>query len=153
MDRPNADGDQGKDQERRGEELPEPLRRAKAFHGHLGPNVTMGLRMGRIIVDRFGSEPFSFTITSFTGRTPPVSCLIDGLQLSTPCTVGNGHLQIVEEGVLRVVARKEGREIDIRVRPEIVERIKTEFDRKHEEVLPLALWTMKDEELFEVEER
>jgi len=38
------------------------------------------------------------------------------------------------------------------VRPEIVERIKAEFDQEHEEVLPLALWGMEDEELFEVEE-
>jgi formylmethanofuran dehydrogenase subunit E len=153
MDRSNAIVNPGKEREVRREELPEPLQRAKAFHGHLGPNVTLGLRMGRLIVDRFGGEPFSFRITSFTGWTPPVSCIIDGLQLSTPCTVGNGYLRIVEEGVLRAIARKEGREIDIRVRPEIAERVKTEFDRNHEEVLPLALWTMNDRELFEVEER
>ena len=103
--------------------LPECFKEAKAFHGHLGPNVTLGLRMGQIFAGRLGDTPFSFKITAFAGKIPPLSCLIDGLQLSTPCTVGNGYLQIVEGGVLRAVARKEGKEVDLRVRPESIRSV------------------------------
>ena len=136
------------------EELPEPLRSARAFHSHLGPNVTLGLRMGRIIVDRLGDKPFSFNVVSFTGKTPPISCIIDGLQLSTPCTVGNGGIEILEGGQARVAASdKAGRTVEIRLRPEIAGRIKAEYDPGHEEVLPLELWEMSEEALFEVTEQ
>lgn len=133
------------------DELPEALARAKAFHGHLGPNVTLGLRMGRIIVDSFGAGPFTYTVTAYTGKTPPISCLIDGLQLATPCSVGSGKLQIEEGGEARVVAEKDGRRLEIRVRQEILDRMKAEYDPKHEEVLPLEFWGMSDEALFEIE--
>ena len=135
-------------------ELPEPLKRAKAFHGHIGPNVALGLRMRRIIVGRLGATPFSFKITAFTGRTPPISCIIDGLQLSTPCTVGNGGIKIAEGDEARVVASDEaGRTVEVRLRPEVSERIKAEYDPSHEEVLPLELWETSEEALFEVMER
>jgi len=138
--------------------LPEALSMAKTFHGHLGPNVALGVRMGRIFVRELGDQPigkrpFSFQITVYTGTTPPISCLIDGLQLSTLCTVGNGGIRIEEGGVLRAAAARDDREVEIRVRPEIVERIRTEFDRSHEEILPRAFWEMPDEALFEVIER
>lgn len=138
--------------------LPEVLGMAKTFHGHLGPNVALGVRMGRIFVDKLGDEPlgerpFSFQITVYTGTTPPISCLMDGLQLSTLCTVGNGGIRIEEGGVLRAAATRDDREVEIRVRPEIVERIRTGFDRSHEEVLPREFWEMPDEALFEVAER
>jgi len=134
-------------------ELPEALKAAKAFHGHLGPNVTIGLRMGRIIVGRLGDTPFSYHIRCFTGKTPPISCVMDGLQLSTPCTVGNGGIEIMECGEARVVALdKTGRTVEVRLRSEISERIEKEYDPKHEETLPLALWEMSEESLFEVRE-
>ena len=132
-------------------ELPEVLKAAKAFHGHLGPNVTIGLRMGRIIVGRLGDTPFSFHIRCFTGKTPPLSCVMDGLQLSTPCTVGNGGIEIVESGEVRATASdKAGRTVEVRLRPEISERIEAEYDPNHEEALPVVLWEMSEETLFEV---
>jgi formylmethanofuran dehydrogenase subunit E/predicted RNA-binding protein len=131
---------------------PRELAQAKAFHGHLGPNLVLGLRMGQIIVDRFGAEPFTYTVTAYTGRTPPISCIIDGLQLATPCSVGSGTVQIAEGGEARVVAEREGNCLEIRVHQGILDRIEAEYDPKHEEALPLEFWGMPDEELFEVEE-
>ncbi|HID96106.1 MAG TPA: CooT family nickel-binding protein [Candidatus Latescibacteria bacterium] len=134
------------------EGLPEPLSRVRAFHGHLGPMVTLGLRMGEAISGRMGDRPFAYTITVFTGPKPPLSCLVDGLQLSTPCTVGNGGIRIEEGGELRAVAEGKGRRVKVRVRDEIRARIDREFDPAHEEVLPLEFWAMPEEVLFEVKE-
>lgn len=132
--------------------VPEALRRAKEFHGHLGPMVTLGLRMGRVISKKMGNEPFSYRITVFTGPKPPLSCLVDGLQLSTPCTVGNGGIRIEEGGEPRAVAEMEGRRFEISVKEDIRHRIAEEYDLEHEEVLSLELWSMSDEELFDMEE-
>ena len=134
------------------EELPEPLKRARAFHGHLGPMVTLGLRMGEAISSRMGNKPFTYIITAFTGPKPPLSCLVDGLQLSTPCTVGNGGIRIEVGGELRAVAQGEGKRVEVKVRDEIRNRIDREYDPAHEEVLPLEFWAMPEEALFEIEE-
>ena len=78
--------------------LPDELKKAKDFHSHLGPYLVVGLKMGRSVVHRLGDEPFSMTIEVFTGQHPPMSCVVDGLQLATPCTVGNGWLKIINLG-------------------------------------------------------
>ena len=132
--------------------LSDELEAARRFHGHLGPNVVLGLRMGKTITDRFGSEPFKYSITSYTGRRPPISCIVDGLQLATPCSVGSGTIQIAEGGQARVVAQKEGRHLEIRVRQQILDRMEAEYGPQHEEELPRELWTLPDEELFETAE-
>jgi len=76
-------------------ELPEPLRRLADFHGHLGPYVLLGYRMGLVARKYF---PGKFYATLFTGSEPPVSCLIDGVQFSSQCTLGKGNLSVKEGG-------------------------------------------------------
>ena len=92
-------------------ELPIELQSAKEFHSHLGPYLVVGLKMGRFLTEEMDTSPLR--ITSYTGSTPPVSCLIDGLQLSTPCTVGNGGISIREQGEARVEGKGEGRKITL----------------------------------------
>lgn len=57
-----------------------------------------------------------------TGSSPPVSCLVDGLQVSTGCTVGN--LKVVKGG--RPAARSSaagGRSVWISLRDEVVQEM------------------------------
>lgn len=76
-------------------ELPEDLRRLADFHGHLGPYALLGYRMGLVARKYF---PGKFYATLFTGTEPPVSCLIDGVQFSSRCTLGKGNLSVKEGG-------------------------------------------------------
>ncbi len=81
-------------------DMPEDLRRLADFHGHLGPYVLLGYRMGLVARKHFKGK---FYGTVFTGTEPPVSCLIDGVQFSSGCTWGKGNLGVKEGG--RPVAR------------------------------------------------
>jgi len=130
-------------------ELPPELERAKQFHGHLGPYLTVGLKMGEAITRRFGHTPFSFKIEAFTGSTPPVSCIVDGLQLSTPGTVGNGGIKIMGATVPCAVAFKQGEQLEVRLRPEVLEGIRNCED-KAQETLALRLWKMPEQQLFQI---
>ena len=58
-----------------------------------------------------------------TGSTPPVSCLVDGLQVSTGCTVGKGNLMVVEGGRPAARFSAGGRTVRIALREEVAEEI------------------------------
>ena len=62
------------------------------FHGHLGPYVIIGFKMGQIANNKLGKDPFCKKAITWTGKNPPVSCIIDGIQLSSGCTLGKGNI-------------------------------------------------------------
>jgi len=65
--------------------------KAQDFHGHLGPFLVMGVRMGLAAVKYFG-ESSCLKVWVKVPLSPPFSCVIDGIQASTKCTVGNRKL-------------------------------------------------------------
>jgi formylmethanofuran dehydrogenase subunit E len=130
--------------------LPRELQAAKDFHSHLGPYLVVGLKMGRAIVHRLGEEPFSMTITVFTGSKPPISCVVDGLQLATPCTIGNGGIRIVDGGEAKALAVCGDAQVEVSLKPSIWEEVRTAVGTDGLEELALRLWEMEEEELLEV---
>jgi formylmethanofuran dehydrogenase subunit E len=133
--------------------LPEELQKAKEFHSHLGPYLVIGLKMGQAIVGRLGGEPFSIGITAFTGSKPPLSCVVDGLQLATPCTVGNGGITIREAGQAKVLAVREGRELEISLKPDVWREIQAIEGTSGLEELAIRLWELGEPELLEISGR
>jgi len=123
--------------------LPEELQKAKTFHSHLGPYLVVGLKMGQEVVSRLGGKPFSMTIEVFTGPRPPLSCVVDGLQLSTPCTVGNGQIRIREGDRVAIRARSGDRQVELSLKPEIWERIRAAEGTDQLEPLALELWELE----------
>ena len=50
------------------------------LHGHRGPFLACGIRMGLLALRLLGSSGYSgIEAVAETGSTPPVSCLVDGL--------------------------------------------------------------------------
>jgi formylmethanofuran dehydrogenase subunit E len=72
------------------------LRKAKEFHGHLGPFLAIGVRMGQIGLRELGLSEQTESVRVFLKVLPsvPYSCVVDGLQISTKCTVGNQRLRL-----------------------------------------------------------
>ena len=70
------------------------------IHGHLGIYSTLGAKMGVWARDLFRErgvdEPVS--VLSSAGSIPPVSCLNDGLQVSTGASMGHGLFAVAPEG-------------------------------------------------------
>lgn len=62
------------------------------IHGHLGIYSTLGAKMGLRAREEFASRGLlgHISIVSDAGSIPPLSCLNDGLQVSTGATVGHG---------------------------------------------------------------
>ncbi|MFZ1947196.1 MAG: formylmethanofuran dehydrogenase subunit E family protein [bacterium] len=70
------------------------LKAAGRFHGHIGPFLAIGLRMGLLANEVLGRSPFDTFAEITTRPEPPKSCLVDGVQYSTGCTMGKGNITL-----------------------------------------------------------
>lgn len=82
--------------QRQKQELEEILEKAVNFHGHLGPFLVLGIRMGFIGLRELRVERGNpkLRVTVMTRPSVPFSCVIDGIQAATKCTVGNRKLRL-----------------------------------------------------------
>ncbi len=82
-------------QERK-QELEEILEKAVDFHGHLGPFLVLGVRMALIGIRELEAKKGNpkLRVTVMTKPSVPFSCVIDGIQAATRCTIGNRKLRL-----------------------------------------------------------
>lgn len=124
----------------------------KAFHGHLGPYVFAGMRMGRYAVARLNADKhFGVEADVSCPDAPPPSCLLDGVQFSTGCTLGKRNIRhtVSDECVGRFRNRKTDETLTLRLRPEAIERAVAEMEAKNDEAGAALIQAMADEELLE----
>lgn len=88
-----------------------------AFHGHLGPFIVLGYRMGRYARDHFCDDPFSLKAVVHCSGTPPESCVVDGVQLGSGCTLGKRNIEIVTSPEVRCEFACNGRTLILTPRP------------------------------------
>jgi formylmethanofuran dehydrogenase subunit E len=114
------------------EELKVMIGNAQKLHGHLGPFLVIGVRMGMIAKkalsvsdDQCGFLRANVKVPLF----PPFSCLIDGIQASTSCTVGNQRLTIEnsEEICVNFVKQNADRIVKITLTSKMSKELKKKF--------------------------
>lgn len=66
------------------------------LHGHLGIYAIIGVKMGMYANELLVTRGEDVHITSYAGNHPPLSCLNDGLQVSTGSTVGHGLFKVAD---------------------------------------------------------
>ncbi len=128
----------------------EDLQGLKEFHGHLGPYVVVGWRMAKLAVERLGDD---FKGAVRTGTDPPMSCIIDGIQWGSPCTVGRGNLAIWNERRPEAIFRNDSTRLEIRLLPAMWRAIEDEMTSDTEEDLAARLYDRPTGELFHVIEK
>lgn len=124
----------------------------KAFHGHLGPYVFAGMRLGRYALDKLAANPhFGIEADVYCPDCTPVSCSIDGIQFSTGCTLGKMNIRHhTADGVMaRFKNRDTGQVLCVRLRSEAIGRAVEEMDRLSDEAGAALIQKMTDEELLE----
>lgn len=124
----------------------------KAFHGHLGPWVFAGMRMGRYALKRLSADPhFGIEAEAWCPAATPTSCILDGIQFSTGCTLGKQNIRhhVSEEVRAKFKNRDSGEVIALRLRPEAMERAVEEMNAENDEAGAAIIEAMSDEELLE----
>ena len=123
------------------------IERGTLLHGHLGPFLVAGIRMGLLALRELQSGGyFGLLAESQAGWTTPLSCLNDGVQIGSGCTAGKGNFRVVGEGGPRVrFITDDGRAVTIELRPEVV----SSFRDSDTIAKARELETVPEEELFE----
>lgn len=96
------------------------------FHGHLGPFLVLGIRMGLLALKDLGSSGHKDVEARVkTGTTPPISCLVDGIQISTGCTMGKGNIVTENLGIAEATFSADGKSLTLRVKDQVIAEIKS----------------------------
>jgi formylmethanofuran dehydrogenase subunit E len=72
--------------------------RMEEFHGYRSPGIVLGALMVEAALKEVGTTPYLNVVTE------TIVCLPDAVQLLTPCTIGNGFLQVLDWGKFALTA-------------------------------------------------
>jgi pyrimidine-specific ribonucleoside hydrolase len=102
---------------------------ANELHRHLGVFAIVGVKMGIRAKEYFCTGVDESRVTSFAGSVPPLSCMNDGLQVSTGATPGHGLLTVSSDTATRPVAEFTylNHKIRLTLKPEVAEKISSEL--------------------------
>jgi formylmethanofuran dehydrogenase subunit E len=128
-------------------EISDELKALKRFHGHLGPYLILGYKMGRMAREMFPQRIYA---TVFSGSARPRSCMADGVQFSSCCTIGKSNIIIKEEGRARATFTDLHTSIEVEVLPEVLLRIDGHMTHENEDAMSLMFYEENDSDLFRV---
>lgn len=131
--------------------------KAADFHGHLGPFLVIGVRMGLVGLRNLGvsQDVRQLLIMASLPLRVPFSCIIDGLQVTTKCTVGNRRLSIKDSAKIQAeFARNDnGQKIVVALNEAVFKKLKPQLLQEtlsDKEVRELAwkIAAIPEDELF-----
>lgn len=100
------------------------LEDAAAFHGHKGPFVVLGYRAGIYAVETLRPETeFDLLAEIEIPIKTPYSCILDGIQCSTKCTLGKGNIIVRQAKHVRIKIRntKSNKEVSLELNGKYIE--------------------------------
>lgn len=129
--------------------LPDEMLAVKKFHGHLGPYVVLGYRMGLMARQRYPERIYAIV---HSGTKRPLSCLADGVQMSSCCTLGKSNITVMEDGEARVEFSDGRSHLEFATLPEVRAEVDAKCTHANEEEMALRLYLARDDELFLITE-
>jgi pyrimidine-specific ribonucleoside hydrolase len=102
---------------------------ANELHRHLGVFAIVGVKMGIRAREYFDTGVDEFSAISFAGSVPPLSCMNDGIQVSTGATPGHGLLTVKNDlpAIPSVEFTYMNHKIRLTLKPEITAKISSEL--------------------------
>jgi pyrimidine-specific ribonucleoside hydrolase len=98
------------------------------LHGHLGIYSLIGAKMG-IRAREILEAPFdTLEVISLAGNSPPLSCMNDGLQVSTGASLGRGAIKISDGSPQPAgIFIYKNEKLTLRIKKELLNRIRTDI--------------------------
>lgn len=119
------------------------------FHGHLGPYIVLGYRIGRYASDRFENNPFGMKAKVYCSGTTPQTCLADGVQLGSGCTIGKCNLEVEVSDDIRCEFESGEKKIVLTPKKFELPQSSDEYELLIEK-LAEEMYGLDDSDLFEV---
>lgn len=142
------------------EELTSLIKKAADFHGHLGPFLVIGVGMGslakKILIVNAG-EGSKFRVTAWLALLTPFSCIIDGIQATTQCTIGNQKLKM-ENSQTKIIVyfelKNSSKAFRIHVNPKIIKELKNRYSEgASNEEFAQEIASLPESQLFIIEKQ
>jgi formylmethanofuran dehydrogenase subunit E len=133
--------------------------KAADFHGHLGPFLVIGVRMGKLAKEilNTSSKKNRLQATAKVPLSTPFSCILDGIQATTSCTVGNQRLKIKnskKEITAHFELQNSNRAVKITANPKIIEELMNKMSESASvEELAWKIAQASEDQLFRIEKQ
>ncbi len=140
----------------------ETLERVIAFHGHLCPGLTLGVRVAEVALRELGPRAADEELVAVVETD---SCAVDAIQVLLGCTFGKGNLIHLDHGktAFTFSRRGDGRALRVVAKPQpprqlapeveaLVERVRAGQGSVADEEAYAALWRERALALMEAEE-
>jgi len=104
------------------------------LHGHVGPYLIIGLKMGAAAKKALNLSEIESTHLRTEVSVPlypPFSCLLDGIQVSTTCTIGNQRLQIKNSKIIQATFTKENSLKIVKIK--LAKQLSAQLDQRHKQ--------------------
>lgn len=126
---------------------------AARFHGHLGPNLVIGIKMGNYALRKLGARPyFGIAARVRCPDAPPPSCVVDGIQLAAGCTYGKRNIVLEPSGqgtTATFINTDSGATVALRVLQSFQQQVKEWLDEFGENEASHRTWSSPDLQVFE----
>lgn len=87
--------------------------------------MVVGPRMGLAALERLDAHGwFDLKCVVRLRWAPPDSCVIDGIQTSSGCTMGKHNIEVEEQEGIGAVFTKGEEVLEVNLRPEVLDRIR-----------------------------
>jgi len=132
------------------------LTQAGRFHGHIGPFLAIGLRMGFAANEALGRAPMQTGARVRVEPRPPRSCVIDGIQIASGCTMGKRNIEITPDAdAVSATFSRGDRSITIALRDDFLKSMEARLDGAAMKAVVDYSYEIMDtppDQLFEVRE-
>jgi formylmethanofuran dehydrogenase subunit E len=135
------------------------MEKAADFHGHLGPFLVIGIRMGNMAkrVLKPNSRENRLQAAAKIPFSTPFSCVLDGIQATTKCTIGNQKLKIEnsqKEITVQFKLENSNKTMQVSVNPGLVEKLMNRFSEgASNEELAREIAHTPENQLFTIEKK
>ena len=127
---------------------------AGRFHGHIGPFLAVGLKMGLLANEKMGRAPLETKAIVTVQPSPPRSCVVDGIQYAAGCTMGKGNIEIqADAGLISAQFVRGSRSLVVKLLDDCLQRIETDLEGASRKAVVDYAFQMMDtppERIFEV---
>ena len=142
--------------------MPEPnelttiIEYARKLHGHVGPFLVIGLKMGAAAKKALNVSDAECTLLRAEVAVPlhpPFSCLLDGIQVSTTCTIGNQRLRVENSETIQATftRQKDAKKVKITLTQHLSEQLEQKQKQdKLEEAFAWELAELPENQLFNI---
>lgn len=126
------------------------LKEAEKFHGHLGSFLVLGLKAGLYANEILGKNIFEMHACVETEPTPPRSCFMDGIQITTGCTMGKHNIELRDGDSLIVTFTQDDQQLTLYVKPDFLKEFSKIMSMEDSKKTALSLVDRPIEDLFDI---